>query len=58
MPEAVERPPRYDDTAADVGSLVRLGREEPPPVPAPSRQPFLEPQYPGLPDGYTPDGTA
>lgn len=52
MPEAVERPPRYDDTAADVGSLVRLGHEEPQPIPAPSRQPFLEPDWP------PPDDTA
>jgi hypothetical protein len=51
MPEAPERPPRRDDTAADVGSLVRLGREEPQPVPAPSIQPFLEPAYR---DGYPP----
>ncbi|MFJ3984457.1 hypothetical protein [Streptomyces fungicidicus] len=55
MPDAVERPPRYDDTAADIGSLVRLGREEPPPIPRPATQPFQEPVYPGLPDGYTPD---
>lgn len=43
MPEARERPPRRDDSAADMGSLVALGREEPPPVPAPSISPFLEP---------------
>lgn len=46
MPEARERPPRRDDSAADMGSLVALGREEPPPVPAPSIQPFLEPDLP------------
>jgi len=46
MPEAVPMPPRYDDTAADMRSLVQLGREEPPPVPAPSIQPFLEPDWP------------
>jgi hypothetical protein len=53
MPEALERPPRHDDTAADVGSLVRLGREEPQPIPAPATQPFQEPHYPGLPHGWT-----
>ena len=58
MPEAVERLPRRDDTAADVGSLVRLGREEPQPVPAPANQPFQEPQYPNLPGGWTPDEPA
>ena len=47
MPDAVERPPRRDDTAADIGSLVTLGREDPPPVPAPSIQPFQTPAYPG-----------
>jgi hypothetical protein len=29
-----------------MGSLVRLGREDPPPIPAPSIQPFLEPDWP------------
>lgn len=33
MPAAVERPPRRDDTAADTGSLVRLGRIEAQPTP-------------------------
>lgn len=46
MPEARERPPRRDDTAADMGSLVALGREEPPPIPAPAMQPFQEPDWP------------
>ncbi len=48
MPEAIERPPRRDDTAADMGSLVALGREQPPPVPAPSPsiQPFQAPDWP------------
>jgi hypothetical protein len=46
MPEAVERTPRRDDTAADIGSLVRMGEAEPPPVPAPSISPFLEPDLP------------
>jgi hypothetical protein len=51
MPEAVERPPRRDTAAADMGSLVRLGREDPPPIPAPV---FQEPAYPG---GAWTDGT-
>jgi hypothetical protein len=46
MTEARERPPRRDDSAADLKSLVALGREEPPPVPAPSVQPFQEPDWP------------
>lgn len=46
MPEARERPPRRDDTAADMGSLVALGREDPPPIPAPALQPFQEPDWP------------
>lgn len=53
MPEARERPPRRDDSAADMGSLVALGREEPPPVPAPSIQPFLEPDLPPPPADET-----
>ena len=58
MPEALERPPRRDDTAADMRSLVQLGREEPPPIPEPATNPFQEPVYPDLPDGYTPDEPA
>lgn len=46
MPDAVERPPRRDDTAADAGSLEQMGRIDPQPVPAPSNQPFLEPDLP------------
>ena len=47
MPEPpVERLPRRDNAAADIRSLVALGREEPPPIPAPSIQPFLEPDLP------------
>lgn len=46
MPEARERRPRRDDTAADIGTLVRLGREDPPPVPRPAIRPFLEPDWP------------
>ena len=59
MPEPpVERLPRRDTAAADIRSLVALGREEPPPIPAPATNPFLEPVYPGLPDGYPPDAPA
>jgi hypothetical protein len=58
MPEPRERQRRHDDTAADIGTLVRLGREEPPPVPRPAIQPFQEPVYPGLPGGYAPDEPA
>ncbi|MGW4493727.1 hypothetical protein [Streptomyces sp. NPDC004376] len=32
--------------AADVGSLVQLGREDPPPIPEPATDPFQEPAYP------------
>ena len=46
MPEAVERTPRQDDTAADAGSLEMLGRLDPQPIPEPSTNPFLEPQLP------------
>lgn len=45
MPEPRERQRRHDDTAADIGTLVRLGREEPPPIPRPATQPFQEPVY-------------
>lgn len=45
MPEPRERQPRHDDTAADIGTLVRLGREDPPPIPRPATQPFQEPVY-------------
>lgn len=33
MPDAPERPPRRDDTAADAGSLEQMGRIEPQPIP-------------------------
>lgn len=33
MPEAVPRSPRRDDTAADLGSLIHLGRIEAQPTP-------------------------
>lgn len=46
MLEAIPRTPRRDDTAADAGSLERLGRLDPQPVPAPSIRPFLEPDLP------------
>lgn len=55
MPDPIPLRPRRDDTAADVGSLVRLGREDPPPIPEPV---FVEPQYPNLPGGYAPDEPA
>jgi hypothetical protein len=56
VPEAIPVTPRTDDSAADMGSLVRLGLAEPQPVPEPpppADDPFLEPVYPGLPDGDT-----
>lgn len=51
MPEP-PRPmrPREDPGAADLKVLVALGREEPPPLPEPATDPFLEPVYPDLPD--------
>lgn len=55
MPEPAARAPRRDDTAADIGSLVRLGREDPPPIP---QAVFLEPAYPDLPGGWTPNEPA
>ncbi|MFL4904804.1 hypothetical protein ACJ6WF_16855 [Streptomyces sp. MMS24-I2-30] len=42
-------PLRRDTSAADVGSLVRLGWTDPPPIPAPVIQPFQEPVYDPLP---------
>jgi hypothetical protein len=53
MPEAVPRSPRRDDTAADAGSLERMGRIEEQPIPAPSIQPFLEPNLPPVADDET-----
>lgn len=38
--------PRRDTTAADAGSLERMGRLPEQPVPAPSITPFLEPELP------------
>ncbi len=48
-------PPRSRDGAADVGSLVAMGVEEPPPIPEPV---FVEPVYPNLPGGYRADEPA
>jgi hypothetical protein len=58
MPDPIPLRPRRDDTAADMRSLVQLGEAEPQPVPAPAIQPFQEPAYPDLPDGYAPDEPA
>ena len=47
MPEPpVAREPCRDTTAADAGSLERMGRLDQQPVPAPSINPFLEPDLP------------
>lgn len=46
MPEPIPRQPRRDDAAADMKSLVQLGRADEQPVPAPSISPFLEPDWP------------
>jgi len=46
MPEARERPPRRDDSAADARSLEQLGRIEPQPIPAPAIDPFQAPDWP------------
>ncbi|MEU1010032.1 hypothetical protein [Streptomyces sp. NPDC005890] len=54
MPDPIPVQPRQDPGAADMRVLVQLGREEPPPVPAPATDPFLEPAYP---DGAWTDGT-
>ncbi|MFG3046210.1 hypothetical protein ACGFZR_14940 [Streptomyces sp. NPDC048241] len=50
--------PRTQDAPADIATLVRLGEEEPPPIPEPATDPFLEPDYPGMPTGWTPDDAA
>lgn len=49
MPEPIPRQPRRDDAAADMRSLVQLGRADEQPVPAPSISPFLEPDLPPAP---------
>jgi hypothetical protein len=48
MPARDPRPvePRSRDGGADIGSLVAMGIEEPPPIPKPSISPFLEPDLP------------
>lgn len=60
MPDARPYTPRTDDSAADMKSLVALGQAPPQPVPEPppAVDPFQEPVYPGLPDGYQPDDAA
>lgn len=50
MPEAAERAPRRDNTAADARSLEALGLLAPQPVPEPSINPFLEPDLPPVVD--------
>lgn len=50
MPEPpAVRTPRRDDTAADTRSLEQMGRIDPQPIPAPSNNPFLEPDLPPAP---------
>ncbi|MET9813130.1 hypothetical protein [Streptomyces sp. NPDC006355] len=58
MPDPIPLRPRRDDTAADMRSLVQLGEAEPQPIPAPATNPFQEPVYPDLPDGYASDEPA
>jgi len=43
---AAARTPRRDDSAADAGSLARMGRLDEQPIPAPSTSPFLAPDLP------------
>jgi len=45
MPAPIPLRPRYDESAADVASLVQLGQEDPQPVPAapPKREPVPDP---------------
>ncbi|MFJ4785171.1 hypothetical protein [Streptomyces sp. NPDC088794] len=50
MPEPpVAREPRRDTTAADAGSLERMGRLDEQPMPAPAADPLLEPDLPPAP---------
>ena len=44
MQDPIPVQPRPQPGAADIKSLVALGREDPPPVP--SIDPFLEPDWP------------
>ncbi|WP_159106687.1 hypothetical protein [Streptomyces rishiriensis] len=48
MPVRDPRPlePRARDGAADLATLVAMGVEEPPPIPAPATNPFLAPDWP------------
>jgi hypothetical protein len=54
MADPIPVEPRQDPGAADIKSLVALGREDPPPIPEPV---FQEPAYPNLPGGYAPNET-
>ncbi|WP_372344764.1 hypothetical protein [Streptomyces sp. KL116D] len=61
MPDARPITHRVDDSAADMTSLVQLGLANTQPVPEPpppAIDPFQEPAYPGLPEGYQPDDVA
>ncbi|MFJ3812302.1 hypothetical protein ACIPWE_38805 [Streptomyces sp. NPDC090073] len=44
--EPIPVQPRQDPGAADIQSLVRMGEADPPPVPAPATDPFLQPDWP------------
>ncbi|MER7053504.1 hypothetical protein ACH4MG_26965 [Streptomyces sp. NPDC017454] len=46
MPEPIPLRPRHDVGAADAGSLERMGRLDPQPIPEPAIRPFLEPDWP------------
>lgn len=46
MPDPRPVEPRRGDAAADLGSLVELGFEAPPQVPAPADDLFLQPDWP------------
>ena len=48
---AAAREPRRDDSAADAGSLARMGRLDEQPIPAPSISPFLAPDLPPYEEG-------
>ena len=55
MPEAIPVSPRRDDTAADMRSLVDLGRADPQPLPAPT--PAAPPVGEPVPQQPAPDPT-